>query len=198
MVFSVDGVYTTTRGCSQEHWEDVSGIFDHRNQNIRCFRNGLVERCLCTGDSCNSANKYTYSSAVALTAVTSIWLAHLWPQPIDNNIVQKYYDWIWKTDMNCMTDSFFHSPAHYLSCNKMLQTIWSCFYEQFSMLFQMVCSVLLCVLHSKTILWWILIDCWKSPTNKQQGLKGQHSKQNAANHLKGQRKVNFCLIVCTI
>ena len=66
----------------------------------------------------------------------------------------------------------------------------------------MVCSVLLCVLHFKTILWWILIGCWKSPTNKQQGLKGHHSKQNAANHLKGQKSedktgvwlfVPFCL-----
>ena len=53
--------------------------------------------------------------------------------------------------------------------SKMLLIILHCFTAQFWMLFQVVCSVLLSVLHSKTIFWWILIGSWKSPTNQWQG-----------------------------
>jgi len=51
----LDGVYVTTRGCSQYQWEDVAHILDHRNQHMQCTRRGFVERCLCTNNSCNSA-----------------------------------------------------------------------------------------------------------------------------------------------
>ena len=54
-VFSVDGVYVTTRGCSNFHWEDIESFIDHKNQPIRCFRKGLLERCFCQYDGCNPA-----------------------------------------------------------------------------------------------------------------------------------------------
>ena len=43
----------------------------------------------------------------------------------------------------------------------MLSTIWHCFSGQFLMLFQMVCSVLLTVLHLKTL----LLTTNQDPTN---------------------------------
>lgn len=51
----IDGVYVTTRGCSNFQWEDIDEFIDHRNQPIRCFRKGLLERCFCQYDGCNPA-----------------------------------------------------------------------------------------------------------------------------------------------
>jgi len=51
----IDGVYVTTRGCSNFHWEDIESFIDHKNQPIRCFRKGLLERCFCQYDGCNPA-----------------------------------------------------------------------------------------------------------------------------------------------
>ena len=51
----VDGQYITTRGCSQETWEDIKGYQSVRDGHIPCIRRGRKETCLCSDDSCNSA-----------------------------------------------------------------------------------------------------------------------------------------------
>jgi len=51
----VDGVYVTTRGCSQEDWSDVKGYQDVRDGHVPCIRRGRKETCLCSSDSCNQA-----------------------------------------------------------------------------------------------------------------------------------------------
>ena len=64
--------------------------------------------------------------------------------------------------------------------------IWRCFMVSFCCFFkwyEQFCS-LCCTL--KPFFWWIVIGCWKSLTNKQQVLRGQHSEHNVANHLKEQ------------
>jgi len=70
----IDGVYVTTRGCSTNfQWEDVDQHIDHHNQPMRCFRRGLLERCLCQYDGCNTAapnaklNLYYVLSASSIT-----------------------------------------------------------------------------------------------------------------------------------
>ena len=65
-VIAVDGVYVTTRGCSTQQWEDVDVFMDHRNQNLRCFRRGSTEQCLCQGNSCNAGVKHQWSTVAAL------------------------------------------------------------------------------------------------------------------------------------
>jgi hypothetical protein len=73
----VDGVYVTTRGCSTKQWEDVDAYFDHRNQDLRCFRRGSVEQCLCQKNSCNhgirtlAADTWTVMLAAAAITVAS-------------------------------------------------------------------------------------------------------------------------------
>merc|ERR1712110_107934 len=64
----IDGVYVTTRGCSTKQWEDVDVYFDHRNQDLRCFRRGTLEQCLCSADSCNGA-KSMWSPLLAANMV---------------------------------------------------------------------------------------------------------------------------------
>ncbi|TRY67913.1 hypothetical protein TCAL_08480 [Tigriopus californicus] len=70
----IDGVYVTTRGCSTRQWEDVDLYVDHRNQDLRCFRRGSVEHCLCSTDSCNGANH-----SVVCTHLTILVLSVLVP-----------------------------------------------------------------------------------------------------------------------
>merc|ERR1712110_483530 len=67
----IDGVYVTTRGCSTKQWEDVDVYFDHRNQDLRCFRRGTLEQCLCSTDSCNGA-KSMWSPLPAANIVAAI------------------------------------------------------------------------------------------------------------------------------
>merc|ERR1712018_312443 len=69
----IDGVYVTTRGCSNYQWEDVDGILDHRNRHIRCIRRGLLERCLCQYDGCNS----TSQMSISLTAIFINLMLHV-------------------------------------------------------------------------------------------------------------------------
>eukprot|EP00095_Tigriopus_kingsejongensis_P010663 maker-scaffold799_size95547-snap-gene-0.10 protein:Tk10663 transcript:maker-scaffold799_size95547-snap-gene-0.10-mRNA-1 annotation:"GE12564" len=69
----IDGVYVTTRGCSTRHWEDVDLYMDHRNQDLRCFRRGSVEHCLCSTDSCNGANHSLHTDlSMSFLAVLSV------------------------------------------------------------------------------------------------------------------------------
>jgi len=66
----IDGVYVTTRGCSTNfQWEDVDEFIDHRDQPLRCFRRGLLERCLCTHQGCNSAMTLTNKSQNGATFI---------------------------------------------------------------------------------------------------------------------------------
>ena len=80
----VDGVYVTTRGCSTKQWEDVDVYFDHRNQDLRCFRRGTLEQCLCSRDSCNGTQSMWSMLSVASIAAAAIsvlcitnWLRNL-------------------------------------------------------------------------------------------------------------------------
>jgi len=69
----VDGQYITTRGCSQETWEDIKGYQSVRDGHIPCIRRGRKETCLCSEDSCNSAPSSTnFSWAMSLLLAT--WL----------------------------------------------------------------------------------------------------------------------------
>lgn len=68
----IDGVYVTTRGCSSFQWEDVDSHIDHRNAPMRCFRRGLLERCLCQYDGCNSAHRLAPISVLLLLLLHSL------------------------------------------------------------------------------------------------------------------------------
>lgn len=72
-IVAVNGVYTTTRGCSAKQWEDVDMYFDHRNQDLRCFRRGTIEHCICSRDGCNGVGRtsgagFTIAAATAISA----------------------------------------------------------------------------------------------------------------------------------
>ena len=81
----------------------------------------------------------------------------------------------------------------------MPQTIWHRFSGQLSMLFQMVCSVLLTVLHPKTLL---LIGCEistanQNPTNKWFSMATQRAKRSTPSEsaLKTELKTGVGLFV---
>ena len=81
----------------------------------------------------------------------------------------------------------------------MPQTIWHCFSGQLLMLFQMVCSVLLTVLHLKTLL---LIGCEistanQNPTNKWFLMATQRAKRSTPSEraLKTELKTGVRLFV---
>jgi len=69
----VDGQYITTRGCSQETWEDIKGYQSVRDGHIPCIRRGRKETCLCSEDSCNSAPA-SKSLSWTLPLLISYWL----------------------------------------------------------------------------------------------------------------------------
>ena len=74
----IDGVYVTTRGCSTNfQWEDVDEFIDHRDQPMRCFRRGLLERCLCSHQGCNGANQTKNLSNNALFLTLSTYFIFL-------------------------------------------------------------------------------------------------------------------------
>ena len=83
--FLVDGTYVTTRGCSTFQWEDIDEVLDHRNQHIRCFRRGLLERCLCQYDGCNSATTKSFSISIlfAMNLLLFGYFQWTWNRPID-------------------------------------------------------------------------------------------------------------------
>ena len=79
----INGQYVTTRGCSTNfQWEDVDEFIDHRNQPMRCFRRGLLERCLCAHEGCNSAmtKKISASTVLLLSIIYFIFSPVHWSQ----------------------------------------------------------------------------------------------------------------------
>ena len=81
----VDGQYITTRGCSQETWEDIKGYQSVRDGHIPCIRRGRKETCLCSEDSCNSAPSLSLALSITLPLLTS-FLLFCWGQFIWCNI----------------------------------------------------------------------------------------------------------------
>ena len=74
----INGVYVTTRGCSTNfQWEDVDEFMDNRHQPLRCFRRGLLERCLCAQKGCNGAITKNLSINILLLSLSTYFI-FLW------------------------------------------------------------------------------------------------------------------------
>ena len=97
------------------------------------------------------------------------------------------------------------SPMHYLHytkiSKKMLQTIWNNFSVQFSLLFQMVCYILLAVLPFKTPIadWWKTFNS-QSGSTKRMVLKCNTESKTEYTIGKSNENwtENWCQIVCSI